>query len=126
MFLTQLAALFLHGIGDYLLQNHWMGKEKTKRWWPCVVHVTIYTACFLVITQNVLTLFIIFSTHLVEDRYYLVRFWIRFKNGWNKKGINPKTGMHKDTPDWLAYWLLYFQDNLLHMIINALALYFIG
>lgn len=32
------------------------------------------------------------------------------------------TGYHKDRPIWLSVWLLIITDNVLHLIINALAL----
>ncbi len=33
-----------------------------------------------------------------------------------------KTGEHEDKPDWLAVWLLIVVDNILHVLLNALAL----
>jgi hypothetical protein len=41
-----------HMVGDYLIQNHWMAVEKTKRWWPAVVHGVTYGLPFLLITRR--------------------------------------------------------------------------
>jgi hypothetical protein len=34
-----------HFVGDWLLQNDWMAREKRGRWWSaaCLVHCTVYT-----------------------------------------------------------------------------------
>lgn len=43
--------LFLgHCVGDWMLQNDWMAKNKQNGLmnWACFVHVTLYTACILV------------------------------------------------------------------------------
>ena len=114
-----------HFVGDYLLQNSWMAINKTKRWLPAIVHAIVYTLPFLFITQNPLALLVICSTHAIEDRYYLVRFFIKWKNGGGDK-INPRTGYLRALPDWLTYWLLYAQDNILHILINGIAIKFLG
>lgn len=117
--------IMAHFVGDYVLQNNWMATNKTKRWFPAIVHAIVYTLPFLFITQNIWALLIICSTHAVEDRYYLVKHFIRWKNGHTKQEVNPHTGYLKALPDWLTYWLLYAQDNILHIIINAAAIYWL-
>ena len=36
------------------------------------------------------------------------------------------TGFPLGTPDWLAVWLLIIVDNILHVVINALAIHWFG
>lgn len=37
----------LHWVGDFLLQNDWMALGKSKRAMPLLVHVVVYSSCFL-------------------------------------------------------------------------------
>jgi len=124
---TQLLA---HAIGDYLLQSHWMATEKTKRSIAALVHVTFYAVPFLLLFRGMswTALFVIVSTHFVIDRWRLARFVC-----WGKNFLNPTvsnlswrecaaTGFSPDTPVWLATWLLIFVDNIIHVIINGIAL----
>ena len=128
--------IIAHFIGDFLLQNHWMTANKTKRWIPAIIHSFFYTLPFIPLcTQNPFTLFIIMSTHAIEDRYYLIKHFIAWKNrigNCQKIGllkfndIDEDTGAVEGTPDWIAKPMLWIQDNVLHLLINGLAIYFIG
>lgn len=75
------------------------------------------------------------STHAIEDRYYLIKHFIAWKNrigNCQKIGllkfndIDEDTGAVEGTPDWIAKPMLWIQDNVLHLLINGLAIYFIG
>ena len=130
---TQIIA---HFIGDFLLQNHWMATNKTKKFWIALIHSFFYTIPFILLcTVNPITLFIIMITHAIEDHYYLVKHWIAFKNrlgnrtqiGYLKyNDIDKNTGAVDGTSDWVAYPMLWIQDNILHLLINAAAIYYIG
>jgi hypothetical protein len=113
--------LLAHVIGDYFLQSHWMATEKTKRLWPAVVHGLTYTLPFLLITQNPVALFIIFSTHVMIDRWRLARYigWIKNQFGpkWSRPPLTA-TGYAESTPVWLAFWLMIITDNVTHILIN--------
>lgn len=126
------AALLAHLAGDYVLQSHWMATEKTKRWWPAIVHATTYGLPYLLITQSPSTLTVIIVTHAVIDRYRLARHVV-----WAKNLVAPKThrrpwteceatGYPTEVPAWLAVWLLIIADNTLHLAINATALYWLA
>lgn len=39
--------LIAHLFGDFILQSEWMAVNKTKRSWPALVHVVLYSLCFL-------------------------------------------------------------------------------
>ena len=49
-----------------------MGLNKSKRTWPCLVHVLLYTACFLVLTTSWKALLVIGVTHFILDRYPII------------------------------------------------------
>jgi hypothetical protein len=122
------AGLLAHLVGDYLIQSDWMAAEKTKRWWPAVVHGVTYALPFLLITRSLPALVVIAGTHVVIDRYRLARHVV-----WAKNLLGPKryrypwsecsaTGYHASRPVWLATWLLIIADNTMHLVINSAAL----
>jgi hypothetical protein len=119
-----IAEVFLaHLVGDYLLQSHFLATEKTKRWWPAIVHGVLYTLPFLFITQSWAALAVIAGTHIVIDRYRLARHLVWFKNQLAPKPRptwedSKGTGYPSDTPPWLAVWLMIIADNTVHILIN--------
>lgn len=117
--------LLAHLAGDYLIQSHYMAKEKTKRWWPAIAHALTYGLPYLLVTQSPIALAVIVITHAVIDRYRLARHVV-----WAKNQLAPKayrrpwaecsaTGYPPDTQPWLAVWLLIVADNAIHLAINA-------
>lgn len=120
------AILLCHLVGDYVLQSHWMATEKTKRWWPAVVHGVTYTLPFLFITQSPAALIIIAGTHIIIDRFRLARHVAWLKNQLGPKATRPghtPTGFSDDLPPWLSFWLMIVLDNTLHLVINVAAVY---
>lgn len=109
--------LLAHLVGDYFLQPHWMATEKTKRWFPAILHGLIYSLPFLFLTTSPLALGIIAVTHMVIDRYRLANWVARIKN-WT---FTP-SGYPEGTPDWLWVWLMIITDNTMHLLINYLML----
>lgn len=139
--------ILCHLVGDYILQNDWMVREKTKSWFPAFMHGVFYTipyAIFLgVVTasytwldipiwKTLVALGIIAGTHMVIDRYRLVKYLI-----WVINQINPPTewyslkaakannGYNTDKPVWMSTWLMIIVDNTLHLVINTLAVMFV-
>ena len=51
--------LLLHLIGDYITQPHWIAINKTKSWYPAIIHGIIYTLPFLILTRDICALLII-------------------------------------------------------------------
>lgn len=119
MFITADQVL-AHVIGDYLLQSHWMATEKTKNSVAAALHAVTYTLPFLFITQAILPLAIICGTHFLIDRFRLARFVVWFKNG-PRKPLTA-TGYQDDVPAWLSVWLLIIADNIIHVLVNGLAI----
>lgn len=150
--MNQIAAVLAHLWGDYILQSDWMANNKAKRSWPCLVHVLLYTACFLFVTTSWKALAVIGVTHFLIDRFGLARYLVWAKNwmapAWLKsrevcycdeKGTYSEaggvlmrhnhpwsvcraTGYGNDRPIWLTVWLTIAADNTLHLTINFLAL----
>jgi hypothetical protein len=122
--------LVAHVVGDYILQSEWMATQKSRRSLPALVHSLTYLIPFLFITRNPYTLAVIAGTHFVLDRWHLARHVAWIKNRpW--PGSAPwsectKTGFRPDTPPWLAGWLVIIVDNIMHIVINALAIAYIG
>lgn len=122
--------LLAHAIGDYILQSDWMATEKSNLWLATIVHVFFYTLPFLFITTNPLTLAIISGTHLLIDRYRLARYVVWIKN-YPWPGSKPwseckETGFSAEVPKYLATWLLIIVDNIMHIVINGLAITYFG
>lgn len=109
-----------HLVGDYIIQSHWMATEKTKRSLAAGVHAVTYTLPFLLITLNPWALAIICGTHFLIDRFRLARFVVWLKNG--ARGPVTNTGYPDDTPVWLSVWLLIIADNVLHILLNGVAI----
>ena len=146
--------LVAHLIGDYLLQSHTEAVEKTSSNWYAFTHALKYTLPFMFLTQNWITLSIIFGTHFLIDRFRLARYWNYFKNGMFQKVKQydkvirddeggavdvvfqgnyahlykklTSTGYPEDVPAWISDWLLIITDNTLHILINGLAIYYFG
>lgn len=117
--------LVLHAIGDYLLQSDWMANNKTKHSGAAFAHALVYSLPFLLLTTMAVPWLVILGTHFLIDRFRLARYVV-----WAKNWLGPNrpwsecvaTGYPADRPAWLAVWLLIIADNVLHVIINGLAL----
>lgn len=118
--------LLCHAIGDYILQSDWMATEKTKRSIAALVHVVTYGLPFLFLRPSIAAMAVIVGTHFVIDRWRLARYVV-----WAKNFIGPGnppweeckgTGYPPDRPLFLAVWLLIIADNIMHVVINGLAL----
>lgn len=123
--------LIAHAIGDYVLQSDWMANEKTKRSVAAAAHAISYALPFLFFRPSPLALVVIVGTHFLIDRFRLARFVVFAKNFVAPKAYRfpwaecAGTGYHSSRPPWLAVWLLIIADNVLHVLINAVALQFL-
>jgi hypothetical protein len=116
--------ILLHFIGDFVLQNNWMANNKhnnhtKKGYYSCLVHCLIYSLPFLFITSYMAVLGI-FISHFLIDKYYLAKFVMRLKN-WCFTGI----GFPDDTPEYISTWLVIILDNIMHIIINYLLIFYL-
>ena len=119
--------LLIHLYSDYWLQNDWMALNKKKDFGIALIHAFIYTIPFLLLTQSYLALFVIFITHALIDGTNIVNKLNQIKNRnftdfwvWGDKMIFD--GFDTNRPPFIRVWLLIIQDNILHLIINYLAI----
>jgi hypothetical protein len=149
--LALILALLAHFVGDYIIQNQWMADKKTSKWFPALVHGFTYTIPFLFATQSIAALLVIALTHAVIDRYRLAKYLIWFKNQlvpkaarypWDESKVSDEfrshgnaylskandkaTGFPKTVPVWMSVWLLIIVDNTIHVVLNTLAILFLG
>ena len=81
--------LLCHLFGDFFLQSDWMALNKSKRSWPCLVHVCLYALPFLLLTHSWKALAIIAGTHFIIDRFGVARYLIWLKNHLDLHGFPP-------------------------------------
>jgi hypothetical protein len=65
-----------HLLGDFIFQNDWMAKNKTRSHLACLTHCLLYTLSVLVFTFAFLpwwSYLLIFATHYPVDRWRLAR-----------------------------------------------------
>ena len=119
--------LLIHLFSDYWLQNDYMALNKKKDFKVALLHSFVYTLPFLLLTRSFLALFVIFITHAIIDGTDIVNQLNQIKN-WNFKdffiwGENKIfDGYEANRPPFLRVWLIIIQDNILHLIINYLAI----
>lgn len=136
--------LVAHAVGDYVLQSDWMANEKTKKSFAAACHALTYALPFLLLRPSIAAFALIVSTHFIIDRWRLARFVVYAKNflcprnewvyepgfthqrpNWQRWADCSATGYHKDRPAWLSVWLLIIADNIMHVLINGIALKFL-
>ncbi|MBW7883240.1 MAG: DUF3307 domain-containing protein [Caldilineaceae bacterium] len=80
-----------HFVGDWMLQNDWMARNKHGRWWslPCLVHCFVYTVIMLgallftgpyTYSQMLNFGLVIYISHWLIDGFDLARTWGRLIN----------------------------------------------
>lgn len=105
-----------------------MANEKTKQHVAALMHAAVYSLSFLLLRPSVLAFAVILGTHFLIDRYRLARYVVFGKNFLAPPAVFPVwancvgTGYPSERPPWLAVWLLIIADNILHVVINGLAL----
>jgi hypothetical protein len=105
--------LILHAVGDYLIQNDWMAKNKKVLNWTgelaCQIHCITYSLPFLLIGSWWAVL-AIYLTHYAIDRSKFVMWYMRV------------TGKSDFAKPPLAPWSIFAVDNTFHLVCNYLAL----
>ena len=128
--------LLCHLVADYWLQNDWMATNKKKKWFPAIVHGFIYTLPFLLLTHSFMALLVIGVTHIIIDHTDIVCKLNQIKN-WDFRQDNyafldsqtqlgeimvPVKDGYFARPFAIRVWLIIIQDNILHLLINYLAI----
>ncbi len=121
--------LLCHLLGDYFLQSSWMASNKTRRWFPAIVHACAYfLPFFFILHPSLPAALVIMGTHAVIDRFRLIRYviyahdFLAPPNEWKTWTDCSETGYYKALPPFLSVWLMIIFDNIIHLIINALTL----
>ena len=146
-----LEQLLVHGFADFYTQSDWMAFNKPKKTIPCLVHVLLYTAFFLLLTTSWKALLVIGVTHFFIDRFHtpLKRLiWLKNHIGptWDYPPFEycNATGYYDDSPFnklkptpeiiekygnprfyFITAWLYIICDNLLHLTINYFVLLYL-
>lgn len=130
-----LGILIAHLFGDYIFQNDWMAQNKTSNlgiaWLHGLTYTLIYIVMFAIIgmsfslTRGLIVVFIIGGTHIVIDRWRLVKQIIWLINGFSYPWAEAKAnnGYSKNTPVWMSTWLMIIVDNSVHLLINTVSIY---
>jgi len=106
-------AIIGHLVGDYLLQNDWMALNKKKDSAPCLVHCFIWTASVMLFSgwneitssRAVIILAVLFTTHFIQDRTQIIKFWMTRINSQPKFAEPP-----------MAPWSIIVVDNVWHIV----------
>ena len=107
-----------------------MATKKTSSSLAAVIHAFCYTLPFLFLTQNFVSLGLIFGSHFLIDRYRLAKYLVYAKNfvsprsEWLSWADCKATGYSSEKPAFMSIWLLIIADNILHILCNGLALSF--
>ena len=135
--------LLTHGLADFFLtQGSYQAVNKSKKTSPALLHATLYTLCFLVLTFSWKALLVIGITHFFIDRFSLPKYlifakeWIYNPKSWqatwassNHNGYYDHVGdewgennVDKIRPPFISWWIYIITDSLFHLTINFLAL----
>lgn len=147
--------LLAHLVGDFILQSPWMALNKNKRTFNCLVHVLLYTCCFLFLTRSWRALLVIGGTHFLIDRFGLARYLVWAKNHlsptrwyppwrycrltgyydeWQSIPVDEtemqvealaRVGSLARQPLFMSVWLTIVADNTLHLLANYLSIRFL-
>lgn len=125
--------IILHFVGDYLIQSNWMASEKTKKYLPCLIHAITYALGFLFLTTSWKALLLIGGSHFIFDHFRVAKYMCFAKNfiappsSWKNNVWSEcnRTGYPNAMPPHMSDWLMIISDNILHIILNGLALYFL-
>ena len=127
--------LILHLWGDYFLQPNAWAQKKTQEFKYALLHANAYALVFYlagkILPDTMFScsnwaLLVIWSTHIVIDRWRPVRHMIFAKNWVMEHDLKwedcKKTGYPSEMSAWLSTWLMIIADNTLHLTINYVAL----
>lgn len=108
-------ALVGHCVGDYILQNDWMAKNKKLRFWPCFVHAMIYTCSVMFFSGWMLShdwlpiLFAVLIPHYLIDRSKFVGWymWVFHQDDFAKPPLAPWSTIAVDNSfHFVCLWIV--------------------
>jgi hypothetical protein len=80
--------LFGHLVGDYILQNKHMARNKSIDSSICLLHCFFYTMSMIIFTRihNPYWISIVFISHFIIDRFSLAEKWLKLIDGRSLNG----------------------------------------
>lgn len=105
--------IYAHMIGDYILQNDWMARNKKFNSLICFVHVFTYMIPFIFTDLNPLQLILIATQHYIQDRTIII--------AWFFKVTKKYQGMSGTD----LFWANVITDNVVHILFMALIDYYL-
>ncbi|RKY78711.1 hypothetical protein DRQ07_07300 [candidate division KSB1 bacterium] len=104
--------IYAHFIGDYILQNDWMAKNKKTKIFPALVHAITYCVPFLFCSLSWWQIVLIGIQHYIQDRTNFVIWFMKIK-GSEKFAIE------------LGPWSVILTDNIIHLFFIAVVVKFL-
>jgi hypothetical protein len=103
-FASDVGPLIAHIVGDFILQNEWMAREKKRSSFACLVHVAVYMLPFLLCSLTWWQLALIALQHFLQDRTGFVFWWMRVwkrvhRDYWSSIGLFVDQAFHLT---WIA------------------------
>lgn len=96
--------MLAHLVGDYILQNDWMAKNKKNSPFVCAVHTLMYSIPFIFLgSLTAVQFFLIMFQHYVQDSSTFVSWFMKTKGS---------TEFH----DNMGPWSIILTDNILHIL----------
>src|SRR5215468_9749457 len=112
------ALLFVHWVGDFVLQSHWMSVNKSKRVDALLLHAATYTGVLLVGTGLILGVHKIASLLLFVGVNGLLHLATDFVTSRITSGLWQQKREHD-------FFVLVGLDQLIHQVTLATTLWFI-
>ena len=117
-----------HLAGDYLLQNDWMARNKTRAdwtgWLSASVHCIIYTLAVCLFMQNFqpIWMLIVFLSHFPIDKFGLAELYMKHVKGYNMKQFlegsdYPSTNRMTVLRGGFMAFIYAVTDNTMHLIL---------
>ncbi len=95
-----------HLVGDYLLQNDWMAKNKHSSTPICALHCGLWSVSVLLFAAWPLwTLPVLFVTHFIQDRTKIIEWYMQV------------TGQKEFALPPYAPWSIIIVDNTWHIVV---------
>jgi hypothetical protein len=117
-FASEAGPLIAHLVGDFILQNEWMAREKKRSSFACLVHVAVYMVPFLLCTMAWWQFTLIAVQHFAQDRTGFVFWWMRVwkrvhPDYWGAIGLFVDQAFHLT---WIA--IVLSLDPLVELILS--------
>ena len=96
--------IIAHLIGDYIIQNDWMAKNKKISSFVCFIHVLTYMIPFLFCGLSVVQFVLIAMQHFIQDRTNFIVWFMKIKGSEN----------FANAP--MAPWSIIVTDNIIHIL----------